>query len=189
METELHSGWAQGTQWWRRSGQPQQDQEVKIRAVRRRGRPDGGRGSDPSLGRPASCLAASDLVLSPGCWAGLVLTCLSPSRAGKPFLPASLLPWPAEGVCEACGPLWGSRPASRRAPGSGSAERGRESPGRMSAQGAGHSTGGGCDEAAALGPAELLATEEGERPGALRQMWRYRSWDVPQIPAEVPQSQ
>lgn len=59
----------------------------------------------------------------------------------------------------------------------------------MSAQGAGHSTGGGCDEAAALGPEELLATEEGERPGALRQMWRYRSWDVPQIPAEVPQSQ
>lgn len=59
----------------------------------------------------------------------------------------------------------------------------------MSTLGAGHSTGGGCDEAAALGPAEALETEEGERPGALRQMWRYRSWDVPQIPAEAPQSQ
>ncbi|XP_032497490.1 diacylglycerol kinase zeta isoform X3 [Phocoena sinus] len=58
----------------------------------------------------------------------------------------------------------------------------------MSTLGAGHSTGGGCDEAAALGPAEALETEEGERPGALRQMWRYRSWDVPQIPAEAPQS-
>lgn len=59
----------------------------------------------------------------------------------------------------------------------------------MSALGAGHSTGAGCDEAAALGPAEALETEEGERPGVLRQMWRYRSWDVPQIPAEAPQSQ
>nr|XP_025734692.1 diacylglycerol kinase zeta isoform X5 [Callorhinus ursinus] len=59
----------------------------------------------------------------------------------------------------------------------------------MSVLGAGHRTGGGCDEAAALGPAEALGTEEGERPGALRQMWRYRSWDVPQIPAEAPRTQ
>ncbi|EPY81417.1 hypothetical protein CB1_000740005 [Camelus ferus] len=59
----------------------------------------------------------------------------------------------------------------------------------MSALGAGHSAGGGCDEAAALGPVEALETEEGERPGALRQMWRYRSWDVPQIPAEASQAQ
>lgn len=59
----------------------------------------------------------------------------------------------------------------------------------MSVLGAGHSTGGGCDEATALGPAEALGSEEEERPGALRQMWRYRSWDVPQIPAEAPQTQ
>uniref|UniRef100_A0A452UIR4 Diacylglycerol kinase n=1 Tax=Ursus maritimus TaxID=29073 RepID=A0A452UIR4_URSMA len=59
----------------------------------------------------------------------------------------------------------------------------------MSVLGAGHSTGGGCDEATALGPAEALGTEEGERPGALRQMWRYRSWDVPQIPTEAPRTQ
>lgn len=48
---------------------------------------------------------------------------------------------------------------------------------------------GGCDEATALGPAEALGTEAEERLGALRQMWRYRSWDVPQIPAETPQTQ
>ncbi|XP_064432605.1 diacylglycerol kinase zeta isoform X5 [Mirounga angustirostris] len=59
----------------------------------------------------------------------------------------------------------------------------------MSVLGAGHSTGGGCNEATALGPEEALGTEEGERPGALRQMWRYRSWDVPQIPAEAPRTQ
>lgn len=74
-------------------------------------------------------------------------------------------------------------------PQSGSAERGRESLGRMSALGAGHSAGGGCDVAAALGPAKVLGTKEAELPGALRQMWRSRSWDVPQIPAEVPQTQ
>lgn len=59
----------------------------------------------------------------------------------------------------------------------------------MSVLGAGHSAEGGCDEATAPGPAEALGTEEGERLGALRQMWRYRSWDVPQIPAEAPQTQ
>uniref|UniRef100_D6RDR3 Diacylglycerol kinase zeta n=1 Tax=Mus musculus TaxID=10090 RepID=D6RDR3_MOUSE len=59
----------------------------------------------------------------------------------------------------------------------------------MSALGAGHSAGGGCDVAAALGPAKVLGTKEAELPGALRQMWRSRSWDVPQIPAEVPQTQ
>lgn len=59
----------------------------------------------------------------------------------------------------------------------------------MSVLGAGHSTQGVCNEATALGPAAALGTEEGERLGALRQMWRYRSWDVPQIPAEAPQTQ
>ncbi|KAF7469406.1 Hypothetical predicted protein [Marmota monax] len=84
--------------------------------------------------------------------------------------------------------LGGQRPLAGP-PRSGSAERGRESPGRMSALGAGHSAGGGCNVAAALGPAEALGTEERELPGTLRQMWRYRSWDVPQIPAEAPQAQ
>lgn len=59
----------------------------------------------------------------------------------------------------------------------------------MSALGRPQQYPGGCDEATALGPAEALGTEGGERPGALRQMWRYRSWDVPQIPAETPQTQ
>lgn len=59
----------------------------------------------------------------------------------------------------------------------------------MSVLGAGHSTQGVCNVATALGPTEALGTEEGERLGALRQMWRYRSWDVPQIPAEALQTQ
>lgn len=59
----------------------------------------------------------------------------------------------------------------------------------MSALGAGHSAEGDRDAAAALGPAEALGTEARELPGTLRQMWRYRSWDVPQIPAEALQTQ
>lgn len=59
----------------------------------------------------------------------------------------------------------------------------------MSVPGAGHITRGDCDEARTLGPSQALGTEEGERPVALRQMWRYRSWDVPQIPAEASQTQ
>ncbi|CAO2579828.1 hypothetical protein LEMLEM_LOCUS1167 [Lemmus lemmus] len=104
----------------------------------------------------------------------------------------SLLPQSAEGADKPCGPRL-EPPAGLLqpplTPQSGSAERGRESLGRMSALGAGHSGGGGCDVAAALGPAKVLGTKEAELPGALRQMWRSRSWDVPQIPAEVPQTQ
>lgn len=147
-----------------KSGQPQQDQEVKIRAVRRRGRPDGGRGSDPSLGRPASCLAASDLVLSPGCWAGLVLTPLALSGLASPSCQPASCPGQRKASARP-GPLRGSRPASRRAPGQEVPKEGRESPGRMSAQGAGHSTGGGCDEAAALGPEGFWRQKEGSGPG------------------------
>lgn len=133
-------------------------------------------------------------------WLGLSLACLRGWAC--PHLPLILLcgssslpsrpPCPANGRRrQASGPLLGPPAGLLQAgpPGQEVPKEEESRRGRMSAPGAGPSTGGDCDEAATRGPGTALGTEEGERPAALRQMWRYRSWDVPQIPAEVPQKQ
>lgn len=150
-------------------------------------------GANSSPGRSSGCLAAFDS------WGCLLIARLGLSPPA-PALSCSCVPCQCSGPSQRKAPRspvvlgLSLQPASSSSPPphpptSGSAERGRELLGRMSALGAGHSAGGGCDVAAAVGPAKVLGTKEAELPGALRQMWRSRSWDVPQIPAEGPQTQ